>query len=144
MLVSAIAAIGQRGQIGRNGVLPWHCRDDMIDFRNRTEGCAMLAGSATMRSLPQSFFDSLPKTNRTLYEWRPAFGNSDDAIKHLRAMSIRHVWIIGGAYTYLHFYKHINHLTCINRVSYDNDPAEDNLHTFFPCATFGIECIASS
>ena len=51
MIVSAIAAIGKDGVIGREGKLPWHLPDDLKRFRAITWGKPIIMGRKTHESL---------------------------------------------------------------------------------------------
>ena len=51
MIVSAIAAIGKDGVIGREGKLPWHLPDDLKHFRRLTWGKPIIMGRKTHESL---------------------------------------------------------------------------------------------
>jgi dihydrofolate reductase len=51
VIVSAIAAIGENGVIGREGKLPWHLPDDLKRFRALTWGKPIIMGRRTFESL---------------------------------------------------------------------------------------------
>jgi dihydrofolate reductase len=51
VIVSAIAAIGRNGVIGREGKLPWHLPDDLKRFRAITWGKPIIMGRKTFESL---------------------------------------------------------------------------------------------
>lgn len=51
MIVSAIAAIGEDGVIGREGKLPWHLPGDLKRFRAITWGKPIIMGRKTHESL---------------------------------------------------------------------------------------------
>jgi dihydrofolate reductase len=62
MIVSAIVAAGQNGEIGQGGKLPWpFLRADMQWFMKNTKGKPVVMGRNTYESLPIGFF---PKPNR--------------------------------------------------------------------------------
>src|SRR3990172_5867311 len=50
MLISLIAAVDQRGGIGRDNRLPWHLTDDLKHFRRLTMGHHVLMGRKTYQS----------------------------------------------------------------------------------------------
>jgi len=47
--VTLIAAIGNQGQIGLNGRLPWSCKEDLARFREVTSGGVVVVGRKTYR-----------------------------------------------------------------------------------------------
>ena len=47
-----IAAIGQRGEMGLNGKLPWSHPEDLRFFKNTTADCPLIMGRKTFDSLP--------------------------------------------------------------------------------------------
>jgi dihydrofolate reductase len=50
LIISLIAAVDERGGIGRGGRLPWHLSDDLKNFRALTLGHHVLMGRKTYRS----------------------------------------------------------------------------------------------
>lgn len=50
MLISLIAAVDQKGGIGRENRLPWHLSDDLKHFRRLTMGHHVLMGRKTYQS----------------------------------------------------------------------------------------------
>ncbi|MEX2143354.1 MAG: dihydrofolate reductase [Anaerolineales bacterium] len=50
MLLSLIAAVDQKGGIGRDNQLPWHLTDDLKHFRRLTLGHHVLMGRKTYQS----------------------------------------------------------------------------------------------
>lgn len=56
MKIVGIAAVSKNGVIGKEGELPWDCKDDLIFFRLTTEGNVVLMGRKTFESLPNGPF----------------------------------------------------------------------------------------
>lgn len=52
-MISIIVACDPKGVIGKNGVLPWRCKDDLKMFRERTMNCSVIMGRKTWDSIPQ-------------------------------------------------------------------------------------------
>src|SRR3990172_6851966 len=50
MIISLVAAVDQRGGIGRENRLPWHLSDDLKHFRRLTMGHHVLMGRKTYQS----------------------------------------------------------------------------------------------
>lgn len=49
--MTIIAAVGERGEIGRGGDLCWHIREDLKHFKALTTGHAVIMGRKTWESL---------------------------------------------------------------------------------------------
>lgn len=50
--MKAIIAINNKGYIGLNGALPWHCKKDLQHFKRMTMGKTLVAGRVTADTLP--------------------------------------------------------------------------------------------
>jgi dihydromethanopterin reductase len=105
-MLTAIVAIGNQGQIGLNGELPWHDSSDLKWFRNMTMGKTLIVGTKTAETLP-------PLTGRNVVIW-----NRENLSEVLRMDAI----IIGGAKTYELFAPHISRWH-VGRIDYDG-PAD--------------------
>lgn len=55
-----IVAVDEDSGIGREGQIPWRCREDMRHFRNTTLGCTVVMGRHTWESI-----DCRPLSDRT-------------------------------------------------------------------------------
>ena len=92
-VVRVICAIGQSGQIGLNGVLPWEGNRgseyvaDVARFFDITRGHVLLAGPRTIASVPE-----FARSDRTLGVLR----SSMDPEQTLREYAGRVVFIGGG------------------------------------------------
>ncbi len=51
--LTAIVAMGARGEIGQDGTMPWHLPEDLRHFKEITMGRAVIMGRATWESLPR-------------------------------------------------------------------------------------------
>lgn len=69
MIISAIAAIGQNGVMGREGKLPWHLPDDLKRFRALTWGKPIIMGRRTFESLGRP----LPGRTNIILTRQPAY-----------------------------------------------------------------------
>lgn len=87
-MIEAIVAIGNSGQIGLNGKLPWHCPEDLKWFREKTMGKTCIAGYNTMQTLPElpGRYIIMDCTELTPPQFTHAYGQD--------------IMIIGGAKTY--------------------------------------------
>ncbi|WP_026790868.1 diacylglycerol kinase [Pleomorphomonas oryzae] len=117
--VRAICAIGQRGQIGLNGTLPWEGNPgrefvaDVERFYEVTRGHVMLAGPHTISTLP-----GFMQFDRTLCPVR----SGDRPEDVLARFSDRVVYVAGGPAVWEAYAGFIRHWD-INRLSYDG-PAD--------------------
>ena len=51
--LTAIVAMGARGEIGQDGTMPWHLPEDLRHFKEITMGRAVIMGRRTWESLPK-------------------------------------------------------------------------------------------
>ena len=51
-VICGIVAIGPNNVIGRGGVMPWHCRQDLYVFKKLTMGFPCVFGKTTYENLP--------------------------------------------------------------------------------------------
>lgn len=115
-----IAAVDRNGALGAQGVLPWHCPQDLKHFRDLTTGKVLLMGRKTADSLPKALRNrvNLVLTRSGVYD-RPGFigvSNTRDINKALRDHGARELWVIGGGEIYRKYIKHASvvHLTQLN------------------------------
>lgn len=115
MTVYLISAVGNEGQIGLNGKLPWHDRKDLLWFREQTMGQVVVVGPKTAETLPD-----LP--GRTVH----VSTQQEDPIEVLRQYPGKDIYVAGGAWTYWKWAPYVDRYL-ISRVDYSG-PAD----TFFP------------
>ena len=108
-MITAVVAIGRSGQLGLNGELPWHDKEDLKWFREYTAVKVVIVGSATAKKLPE-----LP--GRTVVVWHRDVRQSDLVKQYPGAV------IIGGSTTYKAFSPYIERWH-ISMVDYDG-PAD--------------------
>ena len=113
--VRAMCAIGQRGQLGLRGRLPWEgntaheFREDVRRFWAVTRGHVLLAGPVTVRSIPPDAF-----ADRTIVEIRSSMRPRD----LLDRFSDRVVFIGGGPAVWTAFARLLQNWD-ITRLPYD-------------------------
>jgi dihydromethanopterin reductase len=116
-IVRAICAIGQRGQLGLNGVLPWEGNSgreyiaDVERFFAITEGHVIAAGPRTVSTIP----DFVART-RTVFEIRSSMSPQDV----LGRFPDRVVYIGGGPSVWDVYAPFISHWD-ITRLPYDGE-----------------------
>src|SRR3990172_9187429 len=101
MIITLVAAVDERGGIGRENRLPWHLSDDLKHFRRLTLGHHVLMGRKTY----DSFGSQMP--GRTLIvlsrseDFRPADvvvqPSLEAGVEFARAAGEGELFVIGGA-----------------------------------------------
>ena len=127
-MFSLIACIGKNRELGKNGQLIFHLKNDMKFFRETTTGHKILMGRRTWESLP----GKLPNRKNFVLSPDPV-PDADQSINNLSKFitdnkdTDEEIFIIGGGMVYSELIKHAKYLylTEINAI----DPTAD---TFFP------------
>jgi dihydromethanopterin reductase len=115
--VRAMCAIGQRGQLGLNGRLPWEgnkgreYRADVERFWLMTKGHVLVAGPRTIGSIPD-----FAHADRTIVEIRSSMKPADV----LARFPDRVVFVGGGPPVWASYAAHISHWD-ITRLPYDGE-----------------------
>jgi len=127
-MFTIIAAIGKNRELGKDGKLIFHIKEDMEFFRDVTMGHMVVMGRKTWESLP----GKLPGRENIVISSHD-FEGPDDIIHNLDMFIAEYknndeeVFIIGGGSIYRTFLPYANkiYLTTVDAT----DPAAD---TFFP------------
>ena len=127
-MFSIIAAIGKNKELGKDGDLVFHIKEDMKYFRDTTKGHKIVMGRKTWESLP----GKLPNRENIVISRHPV-DDADATITDLADFIEQHkdtneeIFIIGGGMVYTTFLDHAKtlYLTEIDAPA----PAAD---TFFP------------
>jgi len=115
--VRAMCAIGQRGQLGLDGHLPWEgekgqvYKDDVARFFAMTRGHVILCGPKTARSFPD-----FARHDRTIVEIRSSVRAED----MLARFPDRVIYIGGGPAVWASYARFIQHWD-ITRLPYDGE-----------------------
>jgi len=115
--VRVICAIGQRGQLGLKGQLPWEGQKgpeyaaDVARFFDVTRGHVLMAGPRTIASVPD-----FARTDRTLFVLRSSM-KPEDAI----ARFADRVIFIGGGPPVWAAYAHLVRHWDVTRLPYDGE-----------------------
>ncbi|CAJ2376228.1 MAG: Dihydrofolate reductase [Arenicellales bacterium IbO2] len=98
-LRGAIVAMTRDRVIGANGRLPWHYREDMLRFKRRTMGSAVLMGRVTWDSLNRK---PLPGRRNIVLSRAGLDGieNYDGIAAAIAACEDADFWVIGGEQIY--------------------------------------------
>lgn len=128
MSISIIAAVGKNNELGKNGDLIWHFREDMQFFKKTTTGATVIMGRKTFESLPKALPNrrNIVITGNTDYTVQGAevVGSIEEALEVTKSDK---VFIIGGASIYKALLPHADtiFLTEIDAECADAD-------TYFP------------
>jgi dihydrofolate reductase len=135
MSITIIAAIGNNGEIGLNGKLPWHCPAELEHFKRTVADMVTVCGVRTYPTLPKALRKKVRIWNSRPWEiwngdkwvYRHTF-NTDFVLSLSRSGNVA---IIGGAATYAEFLPYADKAI----LSYiDGDFKAD---TFFPYHSMG-------
>ena len=131
-MLSLIAAVGKRGEIGIQENLPWHIPEDLKRFRQLTRNKTVIMGRKTFESILASLGKPLPDrkniiitSNRNYHpEGCVVFNTLEEALNETQKED--EVFVIGGAKLYaeaLHY---------VDRMYLTHIYQEFNADTFFP------------
>ncbi|MDO4526999.1 MAG: dihydrofolate reductase [Candidatus Saccharibacteria bacterium] len=126
-MFSLIAAIGKNRELGKEGKLVFHLKEDMKFFRETTRGHKILMGRKTWESLPKK----LPNRTNIVIS-RNAVPGADESITDLAKFieenkdTDEEIFVIGGGMVYFELLKHAKNLYLT-----EIDMAAD-ADTFFP------------
>lgn len=113
--ITLIAAVARNGTIGRDNQLLWRLPEDMVHFRQVTQGCPVIMGRKTWDSLPERFRPLPGRHNIVLTRqssWQAQGATRTDSLAealHLAEVGMAHtpeparptrICIIGGAQIY--------------------------------------------
>ncbi len=126
-MISIIAAIGKNNELGINGDLVFHIKEDMRYFRDITSGHTVAMGRKTWESLPGKLKD---RTNIVFSSH--IIEGADESISDIEDFAKKHqntdeeIFIIGGGSIYKAFLPYAKHLY-LTEVD-----ASANADVFFP------------
>lgn len=123
-MIHVIAAIGNSGQIGINGGLPWVNRRDLALFQKVTVNSTIIVGYNTFLHLPVL-------RDRFVVVWKREDPLTLLANVHNRPFE--DIWIAGGAKTYSAFAPFVSGLRVFSHIPY-NGPAD----AYFPFKAYEL------
>lgn len=105
MTLSLIAAVSENGVIGVDGDLPWRLSGDLVQFKRRTLGHAVLMGRKTWESIPRRPLKkrlNVVMTRQIGYvaEGAEVVGSLDEALRAAAGHGVEEVFVIGGESIY--------------------------------------------
>lgn len=133
--IYAIVAMGDDYEIGYNGDLIWHIKEDLKRFKNLTMGHPIIMGRKTRESLPKA----LPGRTNIAITRNPEYSATNTLTAHSltealelarKAEGSDKIFIIGGGQIYEEAFPILDRLEITH--IYDTP---DNVDTFFPEVT---------
>ena len=133
-MISLIAAIGKNHELGRNGDLVFHLKDDMRFFRETTTGHPVIMGRKTWDSLPKKLknrenivlsshdikgTDTKDAPDRTVHDFNALLEEAEH--------SPTEYFVIGGGTIYTQFLPYADHLYLT-----EVDESAKDVDVFFP------------
>jgi len=101
VIISILAAVDERGGIGRDNRLPWHLSDDLKHFRRLTMGHHVLMGRKTYQSsagkMPGRKLIVLSRDARFQPEDAQLAASLEEGLALAREAGERELFVIGGA-----------------------------------------------
>lgn len=104
-MISMIWAMDENNLIGNGDKIPWHCKEDLIYYKNKTKGQTVLMGEATYFSL-KGYYKTKPLPYGKIYVASLTDGlELEDAIVIKDIFSFldsidEDLWVVGGATIY--------------------------------------------
>ena len=101
--VKLIVAMDTNYCIGKDNKLPWVLQDDLKRFKRLTDGCTVIMGSNTMRSLgkPLSGRENIVVTSKDqVLEGFIKSSSLEEALEIAKSSNSENIWVIGGASIY--------------------------------------------
>jgi dihydrofolate reductase len=130
MLISLVAAVDQKGGIGRDNRLPWHLSDDLKNFRRLTMGHHVLMGRKTYQSsqgkMPGRKLIVLTRSADFQVADAQIVSSLDAGIQLAQAAGETELFVIGGAQVFAQA------LPIAQRLYYTEVHADANADVFFP------------
>lgn len=143
-MITMIAAMDKNRLIGNNGQLPWHLPADLQYFKERTKGFAVVMGSKTYWSLPESVRPLPGRENIVITSQGKTFKNeliwraSSSLVAIAAAASLtKKIMVIGGASVYEQFLPKADRLL-ITRIDHEFEG-----DTYFPEFEKDFRCVFS-
>lgn len=139
MRVTAFATLGRRGQMTISDkslyTLP-EVREEFMELTS-SKKTVVIAGLRTYHQILPHIQEHMDGYRRMMIGWTPREGTPDRLMEDLFNTRNDNVLIVGGAYTFAQFYRHINHLA-LNYTNYDNHYSLDDKQLWFPYRLYGM------
>jgi dihydrofolate reductase len=107
--IAVIAAIGRNRELGKDGKLPWHIKEDLKRFREITMGNVIVMGRKTYESLPGKLDGRTIIVLTTQTDYNPkdddvlVFHSVGEIIMYCYLHKVETMYCAGGGEVYKHF-----------------------------------------
>lgn len=122
-MFSLVVAFDLENNIGKNGKIPWKCSEDLVNFKQITEGHVIIMGRKTYESIGHALPNriNIVLSNTAIIRDALTFNNPWDIVKHCDMnYSDKKCFVIGGNDLYTWFLDNnlidIAHITYIDTV----------------------------
>ena len=136
MQIHLIWAQDENGGIGKNGKLPWHISEDLINFKKLTLGSIIIMGRTTWESLP---IRPLPERRNIVLSSKmlsdiECYPSVEECVKILNDEGIEKFFVMGGSMVYRNFIHRADelHITQVNEIT-------EGIDTYFPVSMLKIK-----
>ena len=105
-MINMIWAMDENNLIGKGNLIPWHIKEDLIYYKEKTKGKTVLMGDMTYLSLKGYYKDKpLPYGKIYVSTIDPNFKVDDviivnDLVSFLKNNNEEDLWVVGGATIY--------------------------------------------
>ena len=105
-MINMIWAMDENNLIGKGNLIPWHIKEDLIYYKEKTKGKTVLMGDMTYLSLKGYYKDKpLPYGKIYVSTIDPNFKADDviivnDLVSFLKNNNEEDLWVVGGATIY--------------------------------------------
>jgi dihydrofolate reductase len=142
-----IVATGDKGEIGLQNQIPWHCPEDLKHFKEITSGHVVIMGRTTYESILKALGRPLPKRQSWVLSRQDQqdfvtdhvrfFSSKEDILETLKKQNIQKAFIAGGAQIYQLFFPYVTHMHW-TRIHYQG-PADTYLDIPALCSLYQKE-----
>jgi len=135
-MINLIVAYDDQFGIGKDGTIPWKCKEDMEFFKKTTDGCTVIFGRKTWTSLKKPLSNRLSIViSKTLEEQKngPSIYSSLVTAIHDTEKDLSGVFICGGA----QIYREALQLGLPTTLYMTHIKGNYNCDTFFPSQELG-------
>lgn len=122
-LISVIVATDEKRGIGKQGKIPWHIKEDLLFFRNKTQGHAVVMGQTSYDFMMDYYRQSgniIPERTHIVLTKDPDYQtgvegdtvvhSTDEALKKAHRVEKEEIFIAGGGQIYAQMLRQADRL----------------------------------
>ena len=116
MEINLIWGQDKNGGIGKNGKLPWHISEDLINFKKITIHSTIIMGRKTWDSLPVKPLPNRKNIilSRTTIPNEITYSSFETCISEIEKQNLDKIFVIGGRSIYQLFFNYADYLHITN------------------------------